>query len=411
MKAKRVVIGTVLVAVLGVAATAAYRFRQVQAAEALPSAAARKGDFLVIVRSRGELKARRSVQVTAPVNVPELRIVWLAPTGALVKDGDPVLRFDPSSARQQLQEKEAALNQAQASLDQAIAQARVAGEDDKQLLSDAKYVWERSKLEVSKAEIVSALQAEESKIEMGLAEQKVGVEEAKSELNVTSNDAKIASLRRARDKAKDELELTQYRLSQMEIRAPIKGWVNYLPNQSQGWINAKPFKLGDQVWPGAAVAELPDLETLEMEGKIEEIDRGRMTVAMDVQVRVDALPEALFPAKLEQLSPMTVMGWEWPPTRTFRGYAKLAKADERLRPGMNGRMDVVVNRIPDAISIPVKALFTVHGKPTVYVADRGRYRPVQVEVLARNPDEAAVKGLAAGSHVTLVEPEKKDLPQ
>jgi len=287
----------------------------------------------------------------------------------------------------------------------------VAGEDDKQLLSDAQYQWERSKLEVSKAEIVSALQAEESKIEMGLAEQKVGVEEAKSALNVTSNDAKIASLRRARDKAKDELDLTQYRLSQMEIRAPIKGWVNYLPNQSQGWINAKPFKLGDQVWPGAAVAELPDLETLEMEGKIEEIDRGRMSLGQEIRVRIDSLPEAVFPAKLEQLSPMTVMGWEWPPTRTFRGFAKLAQADERLRPGMNGRMDVVVNRIPDAISIPVKALFTVHGKPTVYVAERGRYRPVQVEVLARNPDEAAVKGLAAGSHVTLVEPEKKDLPQ
>src|SRR6185436_13514091 len=125
---------------------------------------------------------------------------------------------------------------------------------------------ERAKLEVSKAEIVSALQAEESKIELGLAEQKMGLEQAKGKLNDTSNEAKVASLQRARDKAKDELELTEYRLSQMELEAPITGLINYMPNNSQGWMNAKPFKVGDQVWPGAAVAEIPDLETLEMGG-------------------------------------------------------------------------------------------------------------------------------------------------
>jgi hypothetical protein len=38
-------------------------------------APARKGDFLVIVRCRGELRARCSVQITASVNVPQLCIV------------------------------------------------------------------------------------------------------------------------------------------------------------------------------------------------------------------------------------------------------------------------------------------------------------------------------------------------
>ena len=39
-----------------------------------------KGDFLVIIRCRGELKAARSVSVYAPI-VPQLRIAWLAPSG------------------------------------------------------------------------------------------------------------------------------------------------------------------------------------------------------------------------------------------------------------------------------------------------------------------------------------------
>jgi HlyD family secretion protein len=37
-----------------------------QAASDLPVASFRKGDFLVMVKCRGELVARRSVQVTAP---------------------------------------------------------------------------------------------------------------------------------------------------------------------------------------------------------------------------------------------------------------------------------------------------------------------------------------------------------
>ena len=38
---------------------------------------------------------------------------------------------------------------------------------------------------------------------------------------------------------------------------------------------------------------------------------------------------------------------------------------------MNGGMDIVIDRIPKAISIPAKAVFTRDGKPVVFVAERG----------------------------------------
>ena len=104
-----------------------------------------------------------------------------------------------------------------------------------------------------------------------------------------------------------------------------------------------------------------------------------------------------------RISPLTEQSFEWPPTSSFRGYAHIGKPDPRLRPGMNGSMDVVVNRIPDAISIPAKAVFTRDGKPSCTWRENGRYRPMEVQVLARNPDEVAVKGIPAGAMVTLVE--------
>jgi multidrug efflux pump subunit AcrA (membrane-fusion protein) len=71
---------------------------------------------------------------------------------------------------------------------------------------------------------------------------------------------------------------------------------------------------------------------------------------------------------------------------------------------MNASADVIVSRIPDAISIPAKALFTNKGKPVVYLKTKTGYDMRQVEVQARNPDDVAVKGLEAGVSVSLAEP-------
>jgi HlyD family secretion protein len=402
-----VAVGWWLVAVLlAGAAAGVYRLRQVQAAGTLPTAPARQGDFSVIVRCRGELKARRSVQITAPVNVPSLRIVWQAPPGSVVKEGDPVVRFDPSSAQQQLQEKDAALKQAQATLDQALADSRITAEQDQRDLSTSKYDVEKAKMEASKAEIVSKLEGEASRIDLGLAEQKLRVQQATVDLHATSDKAKIASLTRQRDQAQTEVDITNQRLSQMELKTPLSGVVMYTQNYSQGWTNAKPFQVGDQVWPGGVVAEIPDLTSLEMEGKLEEIDRGRIDVGMETRVHIDSLPELTMPAELNAISPLTEQSFEWPRTSSFRAYGHIRQPDSRLRPAMNGNMDVIVNRIPDAISIPAKAVFTRNGKPIVYVLEKDGYRAVEVELLARNPDEVAVKGIKAGTMVTLVEAKK-----
>ena len=43
---------------------------------------------------------------------------------------------------------------------------------------------------------------------------------------------------------------------------------------------------------------------------------------------------------MREVKSLTEQSFEWPPTRSFKGYARLVKSDPRLRPGMNGGMDV-----------------------------------------------------------------------
>jgi HlyD family secretion protein len=405
---KRWIILVVVLGALGGSAFGVYRMQKNGAVENLPVAPARKGEFLAIIRCRGDLKAGRSAQVYTPV-VPNLRISWMATAGEPVKEGDPLIKFDSSSAQQQLMQKEAQLRQAEASLTQALAQAQITAEQDKSELGQAKYAVERAKLEASKQSIKSRIDGAQSEIDLSVAEQKLKVQEATVELHAASDKAKIASMTRVRDQAKADVELMKSRIAQMEIKAPIAGIPMYSPNYSQGWNNVRPFKVGDNVFAGMNLAEIPDLDTLDMDVKVEETDRGRIAVAKDVRVRVDSLPELNMAAKVDRISPLAELSTnEWPPTRTFRAYARLVKPDPRLRPGMNGGMDIIVDRIPDAISIPSKALFTRDGKPVVYVASHGRYSAVTVEVKARNPDEVAVKGIVAGAMVALVDVERKD---
>jgi HlyD family secretion protein len=402
---RHVVRVVVFLLVLAGSAFALRQFRRTRAAADLPVATAKRGEFLVLVRCRGELVAKVSEQLAAPLDVQDLQIVWEAPDGSEVKKGDPVIRFDPTRVQQDMQEKTAALQQAQSTLDQATAQARITDDQDKLDLSTATYNVEKAKLEASKQAIMSKIQGEESGIDLILAEEKLKVQQTATVTHGKGSEQKIAALERGRDNAKRQLELTQYHLSLMELKSPLNGVVNYLPNYSQGWQNAQPFKVGDHAVPGGVIAEIPDLSTLGMESKVDEVDRGRIAVGSTVLVHVDAFPEKTITATIADITPLTEESFnEWPPTRSFRAYAKLVNADARMRPGMNSGADLIETKIPDAVSIPTKALFVIAGKPVVYVKANGKYTATTVRVLAKNPDEVAIDGIAGGTVVTLTEP-------
>jgi len=395
----------ILLLVVAAAALGIERMRRSRAAPELPSVAVRKGDFLVLIHTRGELTSRRSAALNAPQRVPNLQIVWLAPAGSTVAAGDVVIRFDTSQAQQQLQERAASLKQAQATLDQAIAQARITAEQDKLDLEQDGYAAERAKLEASKETIVSKIQGDESRIDLGMAEEKLRVEQATIALHVKSGEAKIASATRLRDQQQREIDVTRAQLAQMEVRSPLRGFVTYAMNTSQGWMNQQPFKVGDHVWPGAHIGEIPDLTAIEMASRIDEVDRGRIGPGMSVMVHVDAYPEKTFEAHLSSVSPLTEQTFgEWPPIRSFKAYSAITPPDTRLRTGMNAAADFVITKIPDTLSIPAKALFTLRGKPVVYMRAGSVYVPREVGVLARNPDEVAISGIPTGSRVTVEEP-------
>ncbi len=372
---------------------------------AVPLAVARQGEFLVTVRVRGEVAAARSVEVAAP-DITGLRITWLAPRGGIVAAGAPVARFDSSTAQQNLAAKTAALRQAAATLAQAQATARIAGQQDALDLATDRNAVASARLDAAKAAILSPIDGDESRLALGMAEEKLQVERAAIAAHRASNAAKIASARRLRDKAQADLDRIQRQLRQMQVNAPLSGAVNYLTNYSQGWMNAQPFKVGDSVWPEATLAEIPDLATLRLVAGVTEVQRGQVAVGDVVRMHPDALPELTLTGTIGSIAALAEPDFSstFPPPELFHIVARLDRLDPRLRPGMNGGMEVVTRKLPHAVIVPERAIFTLGGKPVVYVFAGGRYRPTPVTVEARDRDQAAVGGLAPGTPVALADP-------
>jgi hypothetical protein len=382
---------------------------QFQAVEraVLPLAPVRSGEFVAVIRARGQIQADRSVPIYAPL-AQDLRIAWMAPPSERIDQGAPLVRFDSSSAERDLIQRRAAAERARVSLDQVTADAKAAVEHDRREVNDARLGVELAQLDTAGSDFVARLDAERSRIDLDVARQKLRQVEAEVAQRAASRESKLAGLRRQLEEAEAWVRIVDARIERMEIRAPIAGFAIYAANRSSlsSQISGaqQPYRVGDQVPAGMNVATIPDLSSLLIDATVEEIDRGRMRTGAEVIIRIDAFPDVSIPATLTAIAPLAEMSLD-SRGRGFHVYAALGtRSDPRVRPGMNGTLDVVTSRIPAARIIPTKALFTRQGKPTVYMRAADDFRPVEVEVLARNSDEVAIKGVDADARVALVDP-------
>lgn len=387
---------------------AAYRYTGTTEVE-VPVARVRKGDFIISVRVRGEIKSTKSVLLTAP-QVPDPRIVKLAESGKPVHKGDVVIEFDAVQQEQNFIERSTSVRTADSEIVQTKASHKIVNEQDSMSKMQAEYNVERSKLEASKAEILSEIEGAKNRIDVGVSEGELSQVKTAINSRKISQEADLSRLDQRKDKTIRDMDLAKSYLSKMQVRAPIDGIVNVLPNfRSGGSFGQSPpsFKEGDRAWTGAAIAEIPDLTSMYIDLKLEEVDRGKLKLGQIVRLRVDAVPEKEFQAELDWISPIAALIYRGMGTseKTFPARATLKALDPRLRPGMSASAEVIIERDPNALLIPAKASFTKDGKPAVYLQQNKQFLTRQIQVGKRNEEDIVVTGgLKEGDIVTLENP-------
>jgi len=375
----------------------------------VPTYLVQRGEFLDSVQFRGEVKALKSVTISAPAEVGDLQILKLVPEGTAVKPGDVVVEFDKTKTEQDLAQYRSTLKSAEATIEQARAQARLAEEENKTTVLKAHYDVEAAQLEASKQEIVSKIEGEKAKLSLADAEQKLREAEAKQKSDQALNRATIESAEQARDKASYDVERAERALARMSVRAPAAGTINIL----QHWAgsNMAAYRTGDRAWAGAAIAELPDASTLRVSARVDETERGQLALKLPCTVQLNAIPDRQFTGSIESISEIATMDFSsgWPLNRNFTLEIVLDQTDSRFKPGTTGQVTVVVDHVPNAISIPAHALFQKSGRTVAYVWDGSQFEEREVQVGRRNEDKALIaKGLDPGERVALKEPEGKE---
>jgi HlyD family secretion protein len=378
-------------------------------APTIPTLEVKRGEFIDSAQFHGQIAALKSTSISAPAEAQNLQILKIASDGVQVKQGDSVVEFDKTKTEQELAQGRSSARFTQADIEQARAKARLTEEQDLTAVAKARYDVESAKLDASKEEIVSKIEGAEAKLKVDDAAQKLHEAEEKLKSSREASQAAIDGKIQANRKAAFDVDRAERVLSKMTLRAPSAGMISLTPAwHAEG---PSPFKVGDTVWPGVSIAEIPDASSLRVSARVDEPERGRLAIKQAVTVQLDAIPDRQFTGAIEQISTLASEDFSagWPVPRNFDVRIALLQTDARLKPGITAHVTVIVDRVPDAIAIPVQASFQREGDTLAYVWDGSKFRERIIEVGRRSGDRILVsKGLRPGDRVALKDPTGKE---
>jgi RND family efflux transporter MFP subunit len=372
----------------------------------VPTTAVTKGEFVDYLQVRGEVKAVRSIPLTAPSSAGDLQILELAASGTNVKKGDVVVRFDPVPVERTRAEKLSELKQAEEEIGKTEAQYQIQEQQAQTELVKARYDVQRAELDAATQEFLPRLEGEQKQVAFASARERLREAERKLQALHDIARAEIASKRQKRDKARLDVQQAERQLGALQLVTPVDGVVTIMPN----WRACCPppeFKPGDRAWPGQVIVDVPDLATLRVTARLEEAQRGRMQPGQSVVVRADALPDRELTGRIGDISTLARIDFSnWPPERNFDLVVQLDQTDPRLRPGMNTSVRVAVDRFADAVLIPVRAVFEKDGRSVAYVArPRGGWEERLVRIARRGQEQLVVSdGVRPDERVALKDP-------
>lgn len=403
---KRKIVGALVLVLIVVAIAGASGAFGGGGAVDVPTTVVVRGEFIDYMQVRGEVKAVRSIPLTAPSSAGDLQILDLAKNGTNVKKGDVVVRFDPVPVQRTLAEKQSELKQAEEEIGKSEAQYRIQEQQAQTDLMKARYDVQRAELDTATHEFLPALEGEQKKLTAAGARERLEEMERTSEALGDIKNAEIASKRQKRDKARLDVQQAERQLGALQLVTPVDGVVTIMPN----WRSCCPppdFKPGDRAWPGQVLADVPDLATLRVTARLEEGERGRMQPGQQVVVRADAVPDRELTGRIGDISTLARIDFSnWPPQRNFDLIVQLDATDPRLRPGMSTTVRVAVDRVPDVVLIPARAVFEKNGRSVAYVArPRGGWDERILQIARRGQEQLVVRdGVTPDERVALKDP-------
>lgn len=385
----------------------AYRDLTAKPPESVPVEPVRRGDVSFTISAEGVLQGGNSKMLVAPMTgSSQLVLTSLRQSGELVKSGETVAEFDTTEETYRLREAEADLAEAEQQVAQAENEALAREEELEYELISARADLRQAELEVRRNPLLAAITAKQNLMDLDAARNKLAKLEADHPQRKAALKAAIAIQDAGRAKAKVQAETARKNIDLMTLKAPLDGYLNVERNTNTNMyytgMEFPLYQVGDQVRPGMAVAQIPDLASYEASAQINEFDRGHLAVGLDAEIRIVALKGRLFHGKVSDLGGTAGPPWN----RRFECKLRLMDPSAELRPGMSVRLIIKTDTLSKALWIPAQALQESDSRTFVYVrGGTGGFSTRDVKLLRRGESQVVVEGLKEGDLVAMARPD------
>ncbi len=272
----------------------------------LATAKVLRGDVVIRAYSRGELRAVRSVTLTAPNLFGTVQVTKLAPLGSLAHEKNLIVEFDDSERRAALEETELEVQQIDEQIKKAQADLAIRDKQDQVDLLKSRYSVRRGELEVQRNELLAAIDAKKNVLNLDEAKRRLQQLENDVKSRKEQAEAQIAVLRETRNKSMIDVQREKMRIAQTKLLSPMTGLVAIRQNRGQGFffpgMQVPDIREGDTLQPGMPVADVLDLSEFEVVARVGELDRANLHEGQDVIIQLDAVPDKKFHGKIKSMS-------------------------------------------------------------------------------------------------------------
>jgi HlyD family secretion protein len=378
--------------------------RAVRSLEAEPVATfdVRAGRFVREVEARGKLEAVKATPIIVPPESGRAqKVAFLQRDGATLKAGDTVVEFDPYDARREEADGQSDLSAARAKIEKAESEG---GKSEKSLTLDrdvAKEELDRAEtFKLTDEGLFSRHQIIESQLDRDLFARRAEVADQKLDQTGKLSAAERALGEIDAGKARLKIEIAEKGLRSLRITAPHDG----LLVLERNWRGEVTF-VGDTLWPGQKIGELPDLSSLQASVFVLEADGAGLKPGLPARVAIEGQPGREHEARVSRVEPLAKTRDYQSPVKYFEVVLALGRTEPlTMKPGQKVRMD----EAEGVLAIPRGAIFDRDGKRVVYRRERGGFTPVEVTIGRQSISRAVVDaGLSAGDRIALRDPTAK----
>jgi len=327
----------------------------------------------------------------------QFQIVSLAPEGNNVKSGDSLINFDAQKVREDLQRYQSELDQANKELEKTRATIDLERQELVARLAAAENKYEKLKLkEGAGGELQASNDVEKDKLAVEQGKREVEALKERIEWHKKSSEATYNIIQSRKARAENRVNSIQKGMEGFQAKSDRDGVVVYKVK----W-NGERYRVGETVWSGMPLVEIPDLNTILAEALVPEVDIGKIKTGQHAEVSIDAFPGRSFPGSVKSVGTLIrPKSWDIP-NKVLDVQIGLDQLDVSvMRPAMSIRVKVETNSVSDCIAVPLKAVLTTAEGAVVKVKSETGWRLQKVKLGDSNGIDIIVsEGLNNGDRI------------